>query len=102
MDETDTPQLPFLSIVGVDALKTFFGDLLLFCEVATVLSRADILRETRRIACFFASERTVEQGIFENGPFPALPQHLGRFCVLAFSNTGVRVFADAGYEADGA
>ena len=36
--------------------------------------------ETRRIACFFASEHTVGQGLSENGPFPALPQHLGRFC----------------------
>ena len=52
----------------------------LYCVFYLYLQRADIFRETRRIACFFASEHTVGQGISENGPFPALPQHLGRFC----------------------
>ena len=32
------------------------------------------------MACFFTSEHTVEQELSENGPFPAVPQHLGRFC----------------------
>ena len=52
------------------------------CSLLCILAilRADILREIRCIACFFASEHTVGQGPSENEPFPALPQHLGRFC----------------------
>ena len=66
--------------VKVTCVRKMADAAALYCVFYLYQLRADIFRETRRMACFFASEHTVGQGLSENGPFPALPQHLGRFC----------------------
>ena len=66
--------------VKVTCVQKLAGTVALYCVFHLYQLGADIFRETCCITCFFASEHTVGQGLSENEPFPAVPQHLGRLC----------------------